>query len=495
MGAIGVWGEHFGRQRSAPHALFCTALLMTAWDPHTLWDLGFLLSFAATWGLIALADPLQLRFQRLLSWFLPARWVEPVARALDEALVLTTCAQVTTLPIVLYNFRTLSLVTLLSNALILPVQQYVMIWGAAATLSGLLWMPVGRVLAWLAWLPLAWTVWAVEWTADLPRAAVELGRVAPAMLWVWYGLVGGGAWWMAQTEERRRTLWTRCKEALAVRGGLKALLAGMGIVALLVWLAVWAQPDGKLHVTFLDVGQGDAVLVETPSGRQVVLDGGPSGTAMSAHVGQRLPFWDRSLDVVLLTALNREHLDGLVPVLERYAVERLWYPHPGDELPSAAFEAMWSGATSHGAAIETMSAGTRVDLGDGVLITMLYPPGERKDGVSVVRLDYGSTCFLFGGSADLEVEGEMVARGLDLRCDVLQVGQQGSGEASSLRFLEAVRPALAVVSCGTGSYVPEPDVGTLERLAKGGATVARTDELGSVEVVSDGAGYRVKVGK
>ncbi len=493
MGCIAVWGEHLGRQNASPNALFGTALLMTIWNPHTLWDLGFLLSFAATLGLIALADPLGRWCERVLARALPALWVEPVARFLNESLVLTACAQLTTLPIILYHFRTLSLVTLMSNVLVLPVQQQVMVWGALATLGGLLWLPLGRVLGWVAWLFLAYTIRAVEWTADLPHAAVKLGRVAPIALWAWYGVLGGGAWWMAQTEEKRRMLWDRLRRAAVLRGRLKAVLGVLVAIAVLVWLAVAALPDGKLHVTFLDVGQGDAVLIETPSGRQVAIDGGPSGTAMAAHLGQRMPFWDRSLDVAVLTALDEEHLDGLVPILERYEVSHLWHAAPGDEL-SAAYEQMRMVARSRGIAVGYPAIGAQVDLGDGVTIAFLHP-GEGGGEAVVLRVDYGSACFLFAANATAEIERELLTRNAAVRCDVLQVGLHGDEKATSPRFLEAVRPALAIISCGEGNRQGHPDEDTLTRLAEHGATVVRTDELGSIEVISDGSAYEVKVGR
>jgi competence protein ComEC len=495
MGSIGVWGEHFGRQNSSSNALFATALLMTAWNPHTLWDLGFLLSFAATLGLVALADPLQRRFEGLLAVLLPPRWVEPVARFLNESLVLTTCAQLTTLPIIVYSFRTLSLVTLLSNVLILPAQQGVMLWGALATLGGLIWLPLGRALGWVAWLFLAYTIWVVEWTAELPRAAIELGAVSAAAVVAWYALLGAGAWGMALTGERRREVWQNVRRALGVRVGTKALVGALALVALLVWLAVLAAPDGKLHVTFLDVGQGNAVLVETPAGRQVVINGGPSGTTMSAHLGRRMPFWDRTLDLVALTDLGDEHAAGLVPVAKRYGVATLWQPSPADEV-SSAYEELLATARDEQIGVQSPVAGTRADLGDGVVLTVLHSggDGDRKGGVLVLRVDYGRTCFLLAGNADLDVERSLLARQEHVRCDVLQVGRHGGEGATSPRFLQAVRPALAVISSGEGNRSGNPDEAVLARLAEHGATVVRTDELGSVEVVSDGLGYRVRVG-
>ncbi len=260
MGTIAVWGEHFGRQNASSNALFTTALLMTMWNPNTLWDLGFLLSFAATLGLISLAEPLSRRFERLLAAVLPAGWSEPVARALDEPLVLTTCAQLTTLPILLHTGQGLSPVTLLSNILVLPAQQQVMLWGALATLGSLVWLPLGRLLGWVAWPFLAWTIWVVEQTATLARAMPGPEYLRASGVWAWYAALGVGAWWVWQAEGRRRMLWQGLWNGLRAHMGTKALLAGLGIAAVLVWAAALSLPDGRLHVTFLDVG------VATPYG-------------------------------------------------------------------------------------------------------------------------------------------------------------------------------------------------------------------------------------
>ncbi|HUT20697.1 MAG TPA: ComEC/Rec2 family competence protein, partial [Anaerolineae bacterium] len=492
MGAIAVWGEHFGRQNASANALFGTALAMTVWNPNTLWDLGFLLSFAATLGLIALADPLGRRFERLLARVLPVRWSERVARTLNEPLVLTTCAQLTTLPIILRSARGLSPVTLLSNILVLPAQQQVMLWGALTMGGSLVWLPLGRVLGWVAWLFLAWTIWVVEQTARLAGSTPGAGSIRLGHVWAWYGVLGAGAWWMWQTEERRRMLWQGLGTWLRVHVGSKVLLAGLGMVAVLVWAAALSLPDGRLHVAFLDVGAGDAVWIETPSGRQVVINGGASGTAMAAHLGRRAPFWDRTLDVVVATDGADEHVLGLVPVLERYQVGQLWHPFAATET-STGGERIIALARAEGIPVGEPLAGTRIELGDGVVLSFVHPAarGERAGPVAVVRVDYGTTCFLLSASADLEVEQEMLARGEDVRCDVLQVGAQGGEGATSLPYLEAVRPVLAVVSCAReGRGVP--DERTLTRLVEAGATTVRTDESGSIEVVSDGREYTVR---
>ena len=497
MSCIAVWGEHWGRRNSSANALSGTALIMTAWNPHTLWDLGFLLSFAATMGLVTLSDPLQRRCEELLARLLPAGWVEWASNLANEALVLTTCAQLTTLPIILYNFRTLSLVTLLSNALILPAQQQVMLWGAAATIGGLLWLPLGRVLGWVAWLFLAYTIYVVEWSARLPRAAIEVGPVGPIVVWAWYALLGASGWWMVQTHERRRALWARLRVALAGQLVAKVLIGGMAVAAALVWAASFALPDRRLHVTVLDVGQGDAATIETPSGRQVVVNGGPSATRMTAHLGRRMPFWDRTLDVVVLTDLGDEHLAGLVPVLERYEVGHVVYLPPRGEA-SPTYERWHAVVQEKGIPVLVPHAGLEIDLGDGVVVTVLHPTGaspDEGDPAVVLRVAYGETCALFASSAGREAETAMLARGESLRCDVLLVGRHGSAGATSAGFLEAVRPALAVISTGEGNRSGDPDEGTLAQLGESGTMVLRTDLHGSVEVISDGRGYEARVGR
>ncbi|MFN2157242.1 MAG: ComEC/Rec2 family competence protein [Anaerolineae bacterium] len=492
MACVAAWGEHFGRQNSSANALFATALVMTAWNPNTLWDLGFLLSFAATLGLIALADPLSLRLLWLLARVVPRHWAETLSRLLDEPVVLTTCAQLTTLPIILATSGRLSPVTLLSNFMILPAQQQVMLWGALATGASLVWLPLGRVLGWVAWLFLAWTIGVVRRTAALAVVTPFASTIHVGYVVAWYGALGCVAWWLWQTEERRLMLRQRIGSWLRTNKVRKALLAGLGIAAALVWAAVLSLPDGKLHVTFLDVGAGDAAWIETPSGRQVIVNGGPSGTTMMAYLGQRMAFWDRAIDMVVLTDSTDAHALGVVPILERYQVSRLWLA-PAAKGAGAAWERVGALAEARTIAVAEPLAGMRIEVGDGVVLTFVHPRARDggEEGIVVLRVDYGTTCFLLSASADLPAEQAMVARGEELRCDVLQVSGQGNQNATSLPYLRAVQPALAVVSCASETE-GTPDERALTRLDEAGATVVRTDESGSIEVISDGTGYEVR---
>ncbi|MBN1811467.1 MAG: DNA internalization-related competence protein ComEC/Rec2, partial [Anaerolineae bacterium] len=182
-----------------------------------------------------------------------------------------------------------------------------MISGGIALLLGLVFRPLGQVAGWVAWVFLTYTIEMVRLTARVPFASVPV-KMAGWMAWGYYALLAGLTWWYKQTQERRRALWERFTASLQTK-----IIVGTAAILLILAFFFWrGLPDGKLHVTFLDVGQGDAIFIQTPSGKQVLVDGGPSDTALLSQLGRRMPFWDRSIDLVLLTHPESDHVTGLI---------------------------------------------------------------------------------------------------------------------------------------------------------------------------------------
>jgi len=320
MGVLYLWAQHLGRASYAPVSLAAAAVVMTALNPHTLWDVGFQLSVAATAGLVLYTGPLERAFERALTRVTSAERARQIVELASEAVLVTLAAQITTLPIILHHFGRLSLVTLLTNLLILPVQSYVMIFGGIATLLGLVVRPLGQVVGWIAWVFLTYTIETVRLTAWVPHASVPV-QMNGWMVFTYYAILGGLTWWLAQPGERRRELWDGLTYWFSSRAEAKALVGAAGILSILALFAWRGLPDGRLHVVFLDVGQGDAIFIQTPSGKQMLIDGGPSERVLLSQLGRQMPFWDRTLDVMLLTHPDSDHVTGLVPVLERYWVE------------------------------------------------------------------------------------------------------------------------------------------------------------------------------
>jgi competence protein ComEC len=270
----------------------------------------------------------------------------------------------------------------------------------------------------------------------------------------------------------------------------KAAAGVLSVAVVLVWLAAIQAPDGLLHVFFLDVGQGDAILIQTPGGRQVLVDGGPSPAQLAWQVGRHTPFWDRDLDVVVLTHPDGDHMNGLVPLVERYAVALVLDSSASAQAPEAQ---PWLAALNRrGMRRETAQRGLRLHLGDGVWLDVLHPPAQLLAGTgaddnnnsTVIRLGYGRVCFLLTGDLEMGGEAVLMSSGQPVQCPALKVSHHGSAGATSEAFVAAVAPQVAIIQVGADNRYGHPAPELMKRLSS--ARIYRTDQDGTIEVTSDG---------
>ncbi len=484
MGGLYLLARNLGRETYAPASLAAAAIGMTAWNPHTLWDVGFLLSFAATAGLVLYTEPLEQFFERALAQITSTARAQSIVDLISEALIVTLAAQITTTPIILHYFGRLSLITLVTNFFILPAQPGVMIWGGIATLLGLIVRPIGQVVGWIAWVFLTYTITVVRATARVPFASAPV-QMESWMVFAYYALLGGFTWWLSQSRERRGELWDK----LTARLDVKLLATAAAILLILAFSAWRALPDGRLHIVFLDVGEGDATFIQTPSGRQVLIGGGPSQSVLLSRLGRQMPFWDRTLDVLVLTHPGEAYLTGMIPVLERYRVETLIFRELGCE---AEICTHWRRLVeAEGAAVHRAEAGLELRIDKAVVMNILHPGAELADGASfrdnsvVTRLAYGQTSVLLPGAIGAEVMQRMVSDDASPTSTVLKVPRQEHCETITEGFLESVEPDVAVVGTGEEDrFAQQPCDEMLERLD--GLSLYRTDQHGTVEVISDG---------
>ena len=496
MGILYLWGRRLGRPTFAPVSLAAAAIGMTALNPYTLWDVGFLLSFAATVGLVLYAEPLERGFERALARFTSTERAQKAVGLISEALLVTLAAQITTAPLILAYFRRLSLVTLLTNFMILPAQSYLMIAGGIAALLGLVFRLLGQVVGWIAWVFLTYTIEVVRLTARAPFASVPV-QMEGWMVWAYYILLGGLTWYLAQSREQRHELWARLRSVGArlprpYRLETKVLIGASIILLTLAFFAWRGLPDGRLHVVFLDVGQGDAIFIQTPSGKQVLVDGGPSETVLLSQLGRQMPFWDRTLDVIVLTHPDADHITGLVPVLERYQVDTVIFREMEHE--SDVYEYWLQLLKAEGAAVYQGEAGLLLTLDEGLEMTVLHPGVELLEDANnnsiVTRLTYGQVSVLLPGDIEAEVEHRLMAEGTTLASTVLKAAHHGSCSSTSQEFLDTVDPEVVVISVGAENRFRHPCAEVLERLK--GLLVYRTDEHGAVEIISDGVQARIE---
>ncbi|HEX8230317.1 MAG TPA: hypothetical protein VF826_13515 [Chloroflexia bacterium] len=271
-------------------------------------------------------------------------------------------------------------------------------------------------------------------------------------------------------------------------GGVTLPLWGLAVpvIALIMLLViVGQQPDGRLHLWVLDVGQGEAILLKTPQGHTAVVDGGPGATPLLNGIGNRLPFWQRDIDLVVLTRPVQDRLMGLVDLLGRYEVGQVVQTK---YTATGGVQAQWLRLLSSGRVpVHYATRGETLTFAGEPDVTLeVLGPGAEGDGSIALRLTYASHSILISGEARDEVEAEMVSyKGEGLRSQVLIVGHSGGKDAATPRFLETVQPQAAIISVGQGNQFDYPAPETLERLSAAGALVYRTDLNGTIEVIAD----------
>ncbi|MFW5942611.1 MAG: DNA internalization-related competence protein ComEC/Rec2 [Chloroflexota bacterium] len=484
MGALYIVASRFlGRPTFAPAALAVAALGMSLVNPLVLWDAGFQLSFAATLGLMLYAEPLSRWTRARLERWMQHEIVGRLMPLLSETVLVTLAAQITTLPLLAYHFGEVSLASLPANVLILPAQPGVMLWGALATIGGLLALPLGQILAWPAWLFLTYTIELVEILARLPFAVAPASPGLPALVAL-YALLFGATWLLRRPQAQRQRLWSTV-QARAPQGALGLSL----LVLILAWQWRQTQPDGRLHVVFLDVGQGDAVFIQTPQGRQFLVDGGLYPSVLNAELGRQMPFWDRHLDAVVATHPDDDHVAGLPGVLDRYEVDLL-LTNGAPSGSTRAYETLLQNAEARGVAVRRPQPGEQWQTSDGVMLTFLHPgpvPLDNDNDNSVaMHLSYGRFSLLLTGDAQEAGERAMLRQEYDLQAMVFKAGHHGARTSSNDFFLEAVQPQFVIISAGADNDFGHPHEEVLQRAADVGAAVLRTDQLGTIEVITDG---------
>jgi competence protein ComEC len=373
-----------------------------------------------------------------------------------------------------------------------PAQPAVMIVGGLATILGAVRPLLGQPIAWVAWLFLHYTIKVVELTARLPLASIDLGGFSAGAMWLYYGLFGVAAAVAHAGRVRRREIWKRLTHRLST----KLLLGGLALLVVLAWIAALQMPDGRLHVHFLDVGQGDAIFIQCPNGQQILVDGGPEPSVLLSHLGQRMPFWDHSLDLVVLTHPEVDHVGGLVDVLQRYDVGLVM--DSGQECASATCEAWKALIEEKGIPYRRAQAGMSLELGQGVRLDVLHPPAELlrnsasdiNNNSVVLRLTYGRSSTLLTGDVQWEAEEVLLASGQPLSSLVLKVPHHGGDTSLAVPFLEAVSSEVAIISVGADNSFGHPSAITLEKLED--VPTYRTDLDGSIEMVTDGSVYSVQ---
>ncbi len=488
MATVGLAAYLWQQRQNAVNSLALAALALLLLQPALLFDPGFQLSFAATWGIVYLAVPLNARL--------------PFPAGLREAITVPAAAQLAVMPLIALYFNQVVLLGMAANMIVTPLAGLGVYLGLAGMLVAIaapgVWNPffmAGGAL----FTPIKWMLGLL---AGLPGAAF---LVPSPQLWLcllWFIILAIFGWSLREgftvtfPHFRFRSAASRwiLPSLLALCLAFALLLAGAG-----------AGGSGKLEVTFLDVGQGDAVFVRTPGGRTMLVDAGgsPSYRNSSYDPGRQVvvPFLVnngvRKLDLLVNSHPHEDHLGGIPAVLDniktgRYLASPARHPSPLVLQVEQRLEQKKIPASY-------IRTGTEIKLDPAVQISVLGPPeklfsGTRSDlnnNSLVLRITYGKVSILLTGDLEQEGMAELAARFQDggatggIRADLLKCPHHGSPYSISPEFAAAVRPKLVVISVGPNNF-GHPDSRTISFWQERGARVLRTDEEGAITLITDG---------
>lgn len=277
----------------------------------------------------------------------------------------------------------------------------------------------------------------------------------------------------------------------------RALTIGaLAVITAAIWIRVLIAQPRPLTVTFLDVGDGLCAVMRSPSGKTMVVDCGTSSWRKPETVGERLTasylrkMGVNAIDVAVLSHMHSDHVSGFAGLLRTIPASLV--VDTAAEHPSPVYRRFLSATRSCGATYRRGYRGQAIDLGDGVVAEILHPKrgaayGDLNNQSMALRITYGATAVLLAGDTGEEAECEMVDCGMELRAQVLQVGHHGSADATSPKWIGAVRPSVAIVSCSRSSRYGFPSKDVVRRLESAGARVYVTGRDGAVTTYSDGA--------
>ncbi|HZU67089.1 MAG TPA: ComEC/Rec2 family competence protein [Ktedonobacteraceae bacterium] len=508
MGILLVIAPRIGRIYNFYTAIALAAFLMSMVDPFVLWDAGFQLSFLGILGIFMLT-PFFLHFFHYLEQF-------PFGHIVAEISAVTLAAQVATWPIIAITFSQVSFIAPLANILSVPLLGVLILPGFLVCAGGFFSIQIGILFGWIVQPPLLFLNTIIPWLARLPGAFLLVNNtISVPVAWGYYVLLGLVVIILFRRwpETMRTSAVNKAPPLFSYRTWRILQISAALIIVLVTAISVHAaQPAGRLTITFLHVGpsgqpaQGESILIQTPDGKSVLIDGGMDANSLSQQLYNALPIWQHSLDAVILTTPRSDHLAGLQDVVTRYQIGEVI--DAGMLHPTASY-ALWRRTISdRDLSYIQVRQHTTISIGSQVLLQVLWPPSplhkssdEALDNGLVMRLVApGFRMLLLGVAALSKYALNGLASTLDpsfLQANVVQiVGEAGKTFPAALsNILQLAHPSLLVITpamlsaklrkAGQSSVIsPAPFAGAPWR-------VIQTAQLDHVEITSSSNGWNL----
>lgn len=476
MASIVLAGMWFQKQSNVINSLFAALSLILVVNPADLFDLGLQLSFLAVLAIVVLYPRIEGLCVRAIpsiqSW---RGW----PRKAFQLLLVSVAAQAGTVPLTMYYFNTLPVLSMVANIIVVPASGFILGLGGLTQLADLFLPSLAR---WYANVN-EWVVWGMITTVDLsqrlPLAFLQVWTFGTIQLIICYTVLGVVLLWSSRVVRRM------------------AVLSILIVICIGVWVHAFERP--QMVVTFLDVGQGDGCVVQFEDGRVMVIDAGDSKDDW--NVGERVvaPFLRRQgvskIDFLVLSHPHDDHVGGAGVLLEQFEVGQIW--HSGQWYASSAVYRIDSVTAARGIPSAPVRSGDFFAIDGRTRLYFLHPdagfvnadgkaPRGTNNASVVMMMEYDRTRWLFTGDAEIEALARIQTFGSYLDADVVKISHHGSWNGTTPDWIEATSPIYAVISCGEQNLFNHPSASTLAILKRSGVEICRTDRSGAVQFQSDG---------
>ncbi len=507
MFTVFVLGRSMGRGSHTITALALAALVMVVYSPEILASLSFQLSFTAMLGIAFVAPVLDVSTEIKTSDDSRARRYSLTNRARKfvlGSLAISLASTIGTLPLIALHFDAVPIWGPVATLFALPAIPLIIFSSALFVLAGEIPIPLlSEIVAVLVNVSTQYLTLIAQIFASLPPRPIASGAWTLWMTVGYYTIFGFLAFsWPWATNLAERVLVTRFTEVnrpdfvkFVPSFGPLGVAAVLLVVGAFTWGATLAQPSSKpyLSVRFFETSHGESILVETPNGNRMLIDGGGKKTEIADTLTRLIPVSDRNIQIVMPTHADADHVGGLPEVLQRFQTDAVI--HSGLLSSSDVFSSWFDVMEKHANAI-TVHPGMKIALDHGVYLEVISSgcldisqPCTQKNNTSIVsRLQFGAVSFLFTGDIEKTAEAILVAKHPQLHTTVLKAPHHGSITSSTEVLLNAVKPAAIVVAVGSENRYghPHPDVMSRFNRLVGEERVFRTDLLGTLEFRTDG---------
>jgi competence protein ComEC len=502
MGELLVITPRIGRTYNVYTALAFTAFLMSLINSFIFWDVSFQLSFLGTLGIVLFTP----YFRRLLR---PVEHVL-IGHIISENIAVTLAAQVATWPLLALYFHVFSRIALVTNVLTVPLLGILILLGVLISGIGLLFVPLAHIIGWVAWLLLNYIAWIVHHTASLPYAFININD-DPWYFYAYYPFIiillifALIKWPIATLAEEHDTKQKQIPGLSQSRWKLIQLGLALLVIIATGLVKQFSQPDTDLTVTFLHIttkGQpaGEAILLRTPDGKTLLIDGGIDAASLDQELDSRLPAWQRSLDAVILTTPRQDHITGLLDIVQRYKIGEVI---DGGMLHPTTTYARWRRTISEHNNIHylTVSQNINISIGRFVSLQVLWPASPLHKGSNEVRdnglilriVTPGLRILLLGASAQSTYALSGLLNTMDttsLQAEVVQMIEESSTPFPKEldNVLQRANPTRLVMTPAASNKKQQtgtPSASPLQKRAWQNIPTLYTAQAGTVQITSN----------